>query len=181
MISTLTVQSQPSDLPLNSDSEPPLKHHHPHFPPTFVFLQSKSPCPMSHPCGRMDVQCNRGGISKSSRQGKGALEPNLDMHAYTYNTLTSFMYTRVLRGIARRTGTWIYDVNKSGRLKMREWQNKSPGVGPQASLYPVAPGTRFHAMTAVLVLTADTFTVCTALLSTDTKRDTEGDFKSNLV
>lgn len=36
---------------------------------------------------------------------------------------------------------------------------KSPGVGPQASLYPVAPGTLFHETTAVLVVTADTFRV----------------------
>lgn len=50
---------------------------------------------------------------------------------------------------------------------------KSPGVGPHASLYPVAPGTLFHETIAVLVLTADTFRVCTALLSTDRERDSE--------
>lgn len=62
---------------------------------------------------------------------------------------------------------YVYGVNKTGRLK----DSKSPGVGPQASLYPVAPGTLFQETTAELVLTADTFKVCTALLSTDTHRD----------
>lgn len=57
---------------------------------------------------------------------------------------------------------------------------KSPGVGPQASLYPVAPGTLFHEMTAVLVLTADTFRVCTALLSTDTQKEREEDRDDDL-
>lgn len=39
-------------------------------------------------------------------------------------------------------------------------------MGPQASLYPVAPGTLFHETTAALVLTAETFRVWTELLST---------------
>lgn len=46
-------------------------------------------------------------------------------------------------------------------------------MGPQASLYPVAPGTLFHETTAALVLTADTFKICTALLSTDTYTEIE--------
>lgn len=47
-----------------------------------------------------------------------------------------------------------------------------PEVGPQASLYPVAPGTLFQETRAALVLTEDTFKVCTALLSTDTQTET---------
>lgn len=43
-----------------------------------------------------------------------------------------------------------------------------PGVGPQASLCPVPPGTLFHEMMAELVVTAATFSVWTALLSTVT-------------
>lgn len=54
---------------------------------------------------------------------------------------------------------------EQNRLTGRE--SPSPWVGPQASLYPVAPGTLFHETTAALVLTADTFKMCTALLSTD--------------
>lgn len=50
-------------------------------------------------------------------------------------------------------------------------QIKLPEVGPQASLYPVAPGTLFQEMRAALVLTDDTFKVCTALLSTDTQTE----------
>lgn len=57
-------------------------------------------------------------------------------------------------------------------LLYRVGQRKSPEVGPQASLYPVAPGTLFHEMRAALVLTEDTFKVCTALLSTDTQTET---------
>lgn len=76
------------------------------------------------------------------------------------------------QNVLRATG-WSHDPPLQ-LLLYGVGQRKWPEVGPQASLYPVAPGTLFHETRAAPVLTEDTFKVCTALLSTDTDRDRTG-------
>lgn len=89
--------------------------------------------------------------------------------------LCDIYYTCIYVKVYKGKKTYLYKHQilslwcKQNRRAVREC--KSPGVGPQASLYPVAPGTLFHETTAALVLTADTLKICTALLSTDTHRD----------
>lgn len=83
-------------------------------------------------------------------------------HKYNIN----IQWVTTLCGHYRR----VKFYSKKKALRERKLECKSPGVGPHASLYPVAPGTLFQETTAVLVLTADTFSVWTALLSTDKKR-----------
>lgn len=66
------------------------------------------------------------------------------IYVKVYNGQEAYLYENQILSI------WC----KQNRKALRE--GKSPGVGPQASLYPVAPGTLFHETTAALVLTADT-------------------------